>query len=277
MRNNKTDKILVISPKPDTFLEYFKKIWDYKNLIWVFAQRDIKVKYAQTMLGITWTILQPLTALAIYSFFFGRVLNWQSDELPFPIYVLSGLIGWNFFSYIIYQGSSSIQDAGNTIKKIYFPKSILPFSKVVTALVELVLSLLLFIPLLIYYNIPISWHIVFFPVAILFNTLCGLFPVFLIAIFAYKKRDLFHLLPYIVTFGIWLTPVFFTHNLLPKRFSFVMNLNPMANVVDFWRWTLFNYGSFDFIWIINFILVMILCIIGMYFYNQKESEFSDYV
>ena len=238
MRNNKTDKILVISPKPDTFLEYFKKIWDYKNLIWVFAQRDIKVKYAQTMLGITWTILQPLTALAIYSFFFGRVLNWQSDELPFPIYVLSGLIGWNFFSYIIYQGSSSIQDAG---------------------------------------NIPISWHIVFFPVAILFNAFCGLSPVFLIAIFAYKKRDLFHLLPYIVTFGIWLTPVFFTHNLLPKRFSFIMNLNPMANVVDFWRWTLFNYGSFDFIWIINFILVMILCIIGMYFYNQKESEFSDYV
>ncbi len=267
----------IITAKPDGFTTYLKKIWAYKSLIWVFAIRDLKVKYAQTFLGIGWSVLQPVTALIIYSFFFGFVLNWNAGSLPFPVYVLSGLIGWNFFSYIIYQGSSSIQDASNTIKKIYFPKSILPFSKVVIGLVELLLSLFLFVPILFHYKISVSWHIVFFPFAILFNAFCGLLPVFVIAIFAYKKRDLFHLLPYIVTFGIWFTPVFFTHNLLPKRFSFVMNLNPMTNVVDFWRWTLFDYGSFDFIWIINFFIVLVLCIIGMYFYNQKESEFSDYV
>jgi lipopolysaccharide transport system permease protein len=266
-----------INSEPDSFAEYLKNIWSYKSLIWVFAKRDLKVKYAQTVIGLGWSILQPLTALLIYSFFFGFILNWNANNLPFPVYVLSGLIGWNFFSYIIYQGSSSIQDSGNTIKKIYFPKSILPLSKVVVALIELVLSLGLFLPLLLFYKISISWHIVLFPLAILFNSICALMPVFWIATFAYKKRDLFHLLPYLVTFGIWFTPIFFTPQILPYNLAYLMKYNPMANVVDFWRWVLFNYGDFELTWVFNFLILLILCIMGMYFYNKKESEFSDYV
>ena len=277
MRNNNPDKILVISPKPDSFFEYFKKIWDYRNLIWVFAQRDIKVKYAQTMLGITWTILQPLTSLVIYTVFFGIILNWSAGNIPFPLYVLSGLIGWNFFSYIVYTGSSSVQDASFTIKKIYFPKSILPLSKVIVAFIELVFSLFLLIPLMLYYEIPLSWHIVFFPVVIIYNTCCGLFLVFWVASFAYKKKDLFHLLPYIVSFGMWLTPVFFTGNFLPERLRIITIINPMANVVDLWRWLLFNNVEFNLIWLINFAIVIILTFIGMYNYNKKEGEFADFV
>lgn len=266
-----------ITAKPDSFMQYLKKIWAYKSLIWVFAVRDLKVKYAQTFLGLGWSVLQPITALVIYSFFFGYILNWQTGILPFPVYVLSGLIGWNFFSYIIYQGSSSIQEAGNTIKKIYFPKSILPFSKALIGLIELLISLLLLIPLLFFYNLSISWNILLLPFLVLFNAACGLLPVFYIGIFAYKKRDFFHLLPFLVTFGIWFTPVFFTHNILPNRLSILMDLNPMANVIDCWRWVLFNYGTFNPTWIFSFVSVVVLCIVGMYFYNQKESEFSDYV
>jgi lipopolysaccharide transport system permease protein len=277
MRKNKTNKILVISPKPDTFLEYFKKIWDYRNLIWVFAQRDIKVKYAQTMLGITWTILQPLTALVIYTVFFGVILNWTAGDIPFPIYVLSGLIGWNFFSYIVYTGSSSVQDASFTIKKIYFPKSILPLSKVLVAFIELIFSLFLLIPLMLYYGIPLSWHIVFFPIVLIYNTCCGLFLVFWVASFAYKKKDLFHLLPYIVSFGMWLTPIFFTGNFLPEKLKFITVINPMANVVDLWRWLLFNNIEFKLTWLFNFVIVLFLSIIGMYNYNKKEGEFADFV
>ncbi len=132
-------------------------------------------------------------------------------------------------------------------------------------------------PLLLFYKIQISWHIVLLPLVILFNTFCGLVPVFWIAVIAYKKRDLFHLLPYLVTFGIWFTPVFFSSEMLPENLAFVMALNPMANVIDFWRWTLFNYGSFKVIWLLNMVFVMLLGLIGMYFYNNKESEFSDYV
>jgi lipopolysaccharide transport system permease protein len=107
--------------------------------------------------------------------------------------------------------------------------------------------------------------------------ICGLLLVFWVAIFAYKKRDLFHLLPYIVTFGIWLTPVFFTQQIIPQKISFVMNFNPMACSINFWRWILFDYGEFNLMWIVNFNVVLVLCIIGMYFYHRKEGEFSDFV
>jgi len=269
--------VKIITAHSDDFITYFKKIWQYKSLIWVFAVRDIKVKYSQTFLGLAWSIIQPLTALIMYSFFFGYLLQWKTDGLPFPIYVLSGLLGWNYFSYIIYQGSSSIQDAGNTIKKIYFPKSILPFSKVIVALVELLLSAALLIPLLIYYQINVSWKILALPLVVIFNTLCALLPVFWIAAFAYKKRDLFHLLPYFITFGIWLTPVFFAKNIFPNSIKYIVELNPIANVIEMWRWMLFNYGTFNYIWLINGVLVLLGSAVGMYFYNKNESYFSDYV
>src|SRR5690606_1221403 len=118
---------------------------------------------------------------------------------------------------IVNAGSMSVQEAAHTIKKIYFPKSILPFSKVVIAFVELLFSLLLLIPLMIYYDMGLSWKIIFLPFVLLFNAMCGLTLVFWVASFAYKKRDLFHLLPFIVYFGIWFTPIFFSGNYLPPK------------------------------------------------------------
>ena len=269
--------IAVFTSGPDDFRTYFRKIWNYRILIWVFAKRDLKVKYSQTILGIGWSFLQPLTAMLIFTFFFGYVFHWDAGGIPFPVYVLSGLLGWNFFTYIVNSGSTSVQEASQTIKKIYFPKSILPFSKVVVAFVELLFSLVLLIPLMIYYQTAFSWKIVFIPLVLLFNAMCGLTLVFWVASFAYKKRDLFHILPFIVYFGIWFTPVFFSGNFLPEKFQVFLDYNPMANVVALWRWMLFGQTSFQWIWLMNFIIVFFACISGMYYYNRKESAFTDFV
>lgn len=274
----KEDEIIqTISNQPDSFVEYFQKIWKYRSLVWVFAKRDLKVKYSQTWIGISWSLLQPLTALIIFSFFFGYVLQWTAGELPFALYVLSGLLGWNFFSYIVSAGSMSVQESSHLIKKIYFPKSILPLSKVIIAAVELLLSFAILIPLLLYYGQPITWKVVFFPLVLVFNTLCGLALVFWVASFAYKKRDLFHILPFIVYFGIWVTPVFFIASFLPESIQLLMKINPMANVVDMWRWMLFDSVQFSWIWLINLLIVIVLTIGGMYYYNRKENEFTDFV
>lgn len=267
----------VYTAESDSFKTYFQKIWNYRALIWVFAKRDLKVKYSQTLIGVGWSIVQPLTALLIYTFFFGLLFNWDAGVIPFPVYVISGLLGWNFYTYIVSAGAMSVQEAAHTIKKIYFPKSILPFSKVVIAFVELLFSLLLLIPLMIYYDVALSWKIVFLPFVLLFNAMCGLTLVFWVASFAYKKRDLFHLLPFIVYFGIWLTPVFFTENFFPEKVQFLLDFNPMANVVGLWRWILFGQTNFEWIWLINYGLITIACIGGMYYYNRKESAFTDYV
>lgn len=277
MESHNKKIIINISPYPDSMIDYFKKIWDYKNLIWVFAKRDLKVKYSQTFIGISWSFIQPLTALLIFSFFFGYILKWKTNNLPYPVYVLSGLLGWGFFSYIVQAGASSIQESATIIKKIYFPKSILPLSKVIVASVELSLNLSLLIILILFFKIAISWRILFFPFVLFFNALCGLAIVFWIGSFAYRRRDLLHIIPFIVNFGIWFTPVFFSPDFLPEKYKPLMEINPMANIIDLWRWMLFATIPFNPNWIISFFIILILVLTGMFYYNSKESKFSDYV
>lgn len=266
----------IITSRPDTISQYLKKIWKYRVLIWVFAKRDIRVKYAQTLLGIGWSIAQPLTAMLVFSYFFGYLLNWKTADIPFPLYVFSGLIGWNFFSYIINSGTSSVQDSSNLIRKIYFPKTILPLSKVIVAFTEFAISLCILIPMIYYFDRSVSWRIAFIPLALLFNAICALTLVFWVAAFAYRKRDLLHILPFVVYFGIWITPVFFSIDILPAKVQKVVVLNPMANVIELWRWIFLGSAGFNYSWIISFVVVSFLCLSGMFFYNRKENQFSDF-
>lgn len=269
------DEIHTMTSKPDSFGAYFRKIWKYRTLIWVFAKRDLKVKYSQTVIGLGWTLLQPLTALVVFTFFFGFLLNWQTDGIAYPVYVLSGLLGWNFFSYTVSSGATGIQESSHLIKKIYFPKSIIPLSKMVFGLIELSFSLLLLIPLMIYFGQSLSWKIVFLPIVLIYNMMCALCLVFWISSLAYKKRDLFHLIPFLLYFGIWFSPVFFSNDILPTQYTFALDINPMANVIQSWRWSLFDFGEFKLIWILNFVIVLVLLLAGMFFYSRREGKFSD--
>ena len=272
---SRSEEIHIMTSEPDSFVDYFRKIWKYRNLIRVFAKRDLQVKYSQTIIGLGWTLLQPLTALIIYTFFFGFLLNWKTEGIPYPVYVLSGLLGWNFFSYIVNAGTFGLQESSHLIKKIYFPKSVIPLSKMLIALVELVISLLLLIPLMFYFGQELSWKIIFLPLVLFYNTACALCLVFWISVFAYKKRDLLHLIPFLLYFGIWFSPVFFSNDILPSRYAFALDLNPMANVIQAWRWSLFGFGEFRWIWGVNFMIVAGLLFWGMYVYNRRESSFSD--
>ncbi|MES2691489.1 MAG: ABC transporter permease [Bacteroidota bacterium] len=262
---------------PDGLGLFLQKIWRSRALVLLLAKRDLKVKYAQTILGVGWSIIQPLTGMLVFSLFFGYVLNWQVKDLPFPLYVLSGLLSWNFFSYVVNAGAGSLQESSAIIKKIHFPKSILPLSKVLVALVELGISFFILLLLIVYYQYAISWKIVFVPLALLFNTVCGLALVFWVAAFAYRKRDLFHLLPFVVYFGIWFTPVFFGTDLLPQNLRPLLLLNPMASVVELWRWMIFGTSAFNYYWIVSFVITLLFCLTGMYFYSRKEKDFSDYL
>lgn len=266
----------IITAEPDSFFDYFRKLWQYRNLIWVFAKRDLKVKYSQTLIGVGWTILQPLTAIILYSFFFGYLLNLDAGNVPFVLYVTSGLLAWNFFTYIVYQGTSSTQEAAHVIKKIYFPKAVLALSKVGVALIELSISLFLIVPLFIWFGILPTWRLLFLPLAILLTALNALTLVFWISALAYRQRDLMHIVPYLVYFGIWVTPVFFTSKLIPEPLIPLMFVNPMAAVVEFWRWCIFPDYEFSptFLFAIGFNLI--LGLIGFGLFSKNESKFSDF-
>ena len=271
------EKIQIITATPTGFKTHIKNVWNYRALIWVFAKRDLKAKYSQTVIGLGWTLLQPLTALLIFTFFFGFLLNWKTDGIAYPIYVLSGLLGWNFFSYTVSAGTVGVQESAELIKKVYFPKSIIPLSKMILGLVDLGFSLLLLVPLLFYFGQSISWKIIFSPIVLFYNIICALGFVFWISAFAYKKRDLLHLIPFLLYFGIWFSPVFFNSDILPAKYGFLLDLNPMANVVQMWRWSLFDFGEFSWIWGVNFLIVLVFFLFGVYVYSKKESKLTDYL
>ncbi|MDB4061266.1 ABC transporter permease [Vicingaceae bacterium] len=252
------------------------KVWEHKNLIWVFARRDLQVKYAQTHLGFAWSIFKPLLGLSIYVFF-GYMLNWTSGQIPYAVYVLTGLVGWNLFTYIISNGVSAVQESTDVIKKIYFPKSILLFSKTVVGLFEATISLALLIPLLIYFEIVISWKIIFVPLVLIFNITCGLATTFIISSISIAKRDFLQVLPYLISVAIWLTPVFLSASIFPERFQFIFDYNPIANVIDLWRWVIFDEIEFKFIWGINFLLSTVVLFFGFYLYSFRENKFADSV
>jgi lipopolysaccharide transport system permease protein len=268
---------IIITPQANGFVAYLKKIYRYRTLIIVFAKRDLKVKYAQTFLGLGWSIVQPLTALFIYTFFFGYLLQWKAGTLPFSLYVLSGLMGWNFFSYVVFQGTASLQESEQLIKKIYFPKAVLPLSKILVALVELGITLTLFIPLMLWHRQAVSWHIVLLPLLLFANAMMSLFVVFFITALAYRKRDLFHLVPFLMYFGIWCTPVFFTPHILPEKINFIWYFNPMASIVEGWRWCLFPDWRFDTHYIPALVSIIPLFILGLTLYAKTEKDFSDFV
>jgi lipopolysaccharide transport system permease protein len=267
----------IITSDQESLIVYLKKIWQYRSLILVFAKRDLKVKYAQTWLGLGWTILQPLTGLLIFTFFFGYIMKWQADGIPYSLYVLSGLLGWNFFSYIVYQGSSSIQESSALIKKVYFPKVVLPISKVYVALVELAVSFLLIIPLIIWHQQMLSWKVLFIPIALFFNVIAAFVLVFFTAIMSYRKRDILHIVPFLIYFGIWVTPVFFTKSTLPQHLYFVWYINPMAGVTELWRWCLFPNWDFNILFVPSIFLLLPFLLLGLWLFIKTERKFSDFV
>ncbi|MFB1022035.1 MAG: ABC transporter permease [Vicingaceae bacterium] len=253
------------------------KVWDHKNLIWVFAKRDLQVKYAQTYLGLGWSIFKPLLGLFIYVFFFGFLMNWKTGNIPYAVYVLSGLVGWNLFTYIVSNGVTAANESTDLIKKIYFPKSILLLSKSLVGVVESLISLVLLIPFLVYYEVDLSWKIVFIPIVLFYNVVCGLVVTFIIASISIKKRDLLQVLPFLINMAIWFTPVFLSVQQFPQKVQFLFTINPIANVIDLWRWIFFDQINFQSIWLINAFIVLLLMTFAFYYYSSRENKLADHI
>lgn len=267
----------IITASPDSLGAYLRKVWQFRALVLAFARKDIQVRFAQTWLRLGWSVLQPLTATAVFTFFFGYVLHWKTGNIPFPVYALSGLIGWNLFTNILHQGSGGVHEASALVRKIYFPKLVIPLSKMLMSLLDLGIGLLLLVPLLIVYGVMPSWRLIFLPLVLGMNLLAAFALVCFFTAFSYKNRDLLLALPFLTYFGIWLTPVFFTFDTLPEQLQFAWYLNPMAGIVEAWRACLFAGWNFDLRYLPAMLAVLPLAITGLWIFQRKESEFSDFV
>lgn len=269
--------IQIISSEPDNLKEYFSKIFQNRVLIQTLARRDLKIKYAQMWLGLGWTVGSPLISVAIYTLFFGYFLHLNTFKYPYLLYVLSGLIAWNIFSQLYTNISSSLLSNRDIITKMSFPKIIIPLSKVVNVLIENVFIFVFFIVVNLIFFIPISWHILIFPFALLGIILTGFSIGLLLAGLSIKKRDVSLAAPNLINMSVWVTPVFYPVSIIPSAFQDYIYINPIAAYLDIFRW---SFGLIDDINHFSAIGILLSCVIflsSFFLFKKSEDFIVEYI
>ena len=264
--------------KTNVFLN-LNELWRYRELFYIFAWRDIKVRYKQTILGIAWVLLQPVTSMFIFTVFFGKLAKISSDGLPYSLFVLIGLVFWGFFSNTLTHAASSLIENEGIIKKIYFPRLILPLSAITTGLVDFGVSFILLLLVAFYFGyIPSLLAIAIIPLGLIIASLgaagLGLF----LAAFNVKYRDVRYILPFFIQLLIFLTPVIYPLSIVGHLNRLLVAINPMAGVIESARKVISGSILIDYqILTISLVSSILLFIAGLYYFRSTEKFFADII
>jgi len=269
----------IIRPKSAWRLFDFRELWQYRELLWIFAWRDIKVRYKQTVLGVLWVIFQPLVSTVIFTFFFGRLAKIPSYDLPYSLFVLCGLVFWNFFSNSVSSASASMHTNEGIIKKVYFPKIILPFSSILTSFIDFLINLtmLLIIALILGYP-PNAYGLIVFPMAIVITMLTAAGLGFFLSSLNVKYRDVGLIIPFFIQLLLFLSPIIYPLAIVSESNKLIMAINPMTSVIESVR-MVFSGRSFIDPRIITISVVssFALFIFGLWYFKKTEKFFADII
>jgi len=267
----------VISNETIGFTEYLRRIRKYRSLIVALLIRDIKAKYTQTSLGLLWAVIQPLIALVIFSVFFDGLIKLETGDIAYPVFAFSGMIVWYYFTSIVHQSGSALLSHQDLIKKIYFPRFILPLYKSLLGLFEFFISFIVFIVLMLIWQTEIKLTILLVPLVVLLVTFIGLTLSIWLNAITVKRRDFMHLIPYLVNYGIWLTPVFYPSTIIPEPYTdWIYYLNPVATTIELFRGAAFG-TPVEWMHLVSFAVVFILFILGTYLFKKIERNIADFV
>lgn len=257
-----------------------KELWEYKELFYFFTWRDVKVKYKQTVLGFAWAILQPTLMMLVFTFLFGKAIGVQSKlSLPYPVFVYTGLMLWGIFSGGLQASGNSMVSNANIIKKIYFPRLIIPVSSILVSVFDFLMTLIPFVALLVYYHIQVDLFrlFLFFPLSVLIILLTTFGMGCLLAALNVKYRDFRYVLPFMIQFLMFATPVIYPVSVVENEFlRFLLSLNPMSVAIDIFR-SVFDPSILIETEIIIWGLVLaILClVVGVFYFRKTEAYFAD--
>jgi lipopolysaccharide transport system permease protein len=256
----------------------WRELWSYKELFYFFTWRDVKIKYKQTVLGFLWAILQPLFMMVIFTFFFGRALNIPSQSLPYPVFVFSGLLIWNTFSTGLTNSANSMVNNALIIKKIYFPRLVIPVSSILVALFDFLMAFVLFVPLLIFFKQPVSWTALWaWPLALFISLVATLGPGSLLAALNVKYRDFRYVIPFLVQVLFFLTPVLYPASMLKyPALQYAVVASPMYAAVELFRFPLTNTPPDMSFMIISISSGIILLLAGLIYFKRTEDFFADF-
>jgi lipopolysaccharide transport system permease protein len=270
--------ILRITPPVRWWVIPHGELWDYRELIYFFVWRDVKIRYKQTAIGVAWAVLQPLLTMAVFSLFFGKLARIPSDGLPYPIFYYSALLPWTYFSTALQNTTNTIVDNQRLITKVYFPRLALPLSSVVSGLVDFGVSFLIFVLMMVYYGIrptaALFWLPAFLLLAVLTALGVGLWLAALNAIY----RDVKYVLPFLVQIWMFASPVAYPSSLVPLQWRWRYGLNPMSGVIEGFRWSLTGRGHAPgTMFFVSFLVVIIILISGVGYFQKMETTVADVV
>lgn len=255
-----------------------RELWQYRELLYFLVWRDIKVRYKQTVLGAAWAVLQPVFAMVIFSVFLGRLARIPSDGYPYPLFVYCALVPWTYFAGCLTHASNSLVDHRHLLTRVYFPRLMMPAAAVFGGLVDLALSLTLLLGLLAYYGVQPGWAILATPLFVLLAAATALAVALWLAALNVQYRDVKHVIPFLVQFWLFATPVAYSSTLVPERWRALYGLNPMTGVVEGFRWALlgrpFPSGA---MLAISTLTVVLLLLAGLYYFRRMEKGFADVV
>ncbi len=268
--------VLRIEPSSGWVSLRLGELWEYRELLYFLVWRDIKVRYKQTALGAAWAILQPVLTMVVFSVFFGRLAKVPSDGIPYPVFALAALVPWQLFAYAVSESTSSLVVSQNLIKKVYFPRLVIPIASVLAGLVDFAISFVALIGLMTYYGIRPTPAIAILPLFILLAVASALCVGLWLSALNVEFRDVRYTIPFLTQFWMFVTPVAYPSSLIPEKWRTVFGLNPMAGVVEGFRWALLgkatSLGSFL---AVSIAVVVVLLFGGLVYFRRMESTFAD--
>lgn len=259
---------------------YWADLWTFRELFGILAWRDVVVQYKQTVIGMAWAILRPLLTMIVFTLIFGRLAKLPSEgSTPYPIMVMTGMLAWFLISTILNQSSNSLIQNQNLVSKVYFPRIIVPAASAVVALVDFSITFSLLLLMMIVYGFYPDWRILLLPLLIVFAVATALGPALLLASFNIKYRDFRFILPFLIQFGLYVSPVGFSSTVIPEEWRLLYSLNPAVAVIDGFRWCLLGGASPLYLpgFLIGVSITLLFLVIGIRAFRATEKTFADLI
>lgn len=275
-RNSRFD--LIIEPGR-TEKNYWQDLWRYRELFGFLAWRDILVRYKQTVLGLAWSLIRPFLTMVVLTVIFGGVAKLPSDGVPYAIMVYAAMLPWQFFSTSFTEASNSLITNSNMLTKIYFPRLIVPSSTVIVNLVDFLISFVILVGLMFWYNLLPTWNFFALPIFLILSVITSLGAGYYVAALNVKYRDFRFIVPFIVQFGLYICPVAFSISNVSEKYRLLYFLNPMTGIIDGFRWSiighnyLFNIQGF----MISFAMIIAIFVLGLWYFRKMERHFADII
>jgi lipopolysaccharide transport system permease protein len=272
-------RILIIEPGLAE-RHYWRDLWGYRELFYVLARRDIAVRYKQTIIGLAWGLVRPFLTMVVFTVVFGKLAKLPSEgTTPYALMVFAGLLPWQFISTALQESSNSLIGNANLISKVYFPRLIVPTAAVVVAFVDFLISFLILLGLMIWYDFLPGWQILTLPLFVAMAFLASLGPGLWITALNVKYRDFRYIIPFIVQFGLYVSPVGFSLSIIPEQWRLLYSLNPVVGVIDGFRWAILGGQQPFYVpgFLLGWIVILAMLWLGIRQFRRVEKSFADLI